>query len=206
MRVSKGFLPEPVNFRGPRLQAARILAGLVSHTEGAKVLRVQAEKYYYCELGIPATESVLRRAAAAYGVSPDYLLNSSADNTADLCAYLLAHAIVDYQNPLPPKQRADYLKVMRVSAGFATLDEAAAANGFNPMLAKAHEFGLRLPTAAELACYALAYNWDPIEVLANEELVTEAPYWERHYPEEFVSGRWGVRHAAQPDPQASNTM
>jgi hypothetical protein len=157
-------------------------------------MRHDVMNYYCFELGFPAPESMLRRAATAYGVSLDYLLNSATLNHADSAAYLLAHLLADFQETLHVKERAAYLRRMRVSAGFSTLEEAVSHWGFHPLQARAHELGVRLPTAAELAGYALAYDWHPVDVLTHDEDVDEAPYWERHYPEEFIVGRWGVRN------------
>lgn len=153
------------------------------------------DSYRLNEIAGPFLGGFVRRAARAFSVSEEFLRSSECDTYRENTAYLLAYAFDEcQQDRMTVGARADYLIDMRRSAGYATLEDASAEFGLNPLHAYAHERGLRPMTAEQLAAYALVYGKDPINAIyAQADFGTAPHWWRRRAVGDFLSGRWDFK-------------
>ena len=172
-----------------RLFGARVAAGIVSNAEGAQLHGMVELEHEYIEAGLRAVEQhMVEKAAHAYGVTEDFLLQGRINTSADAFAARLAdlhrehRALMDELNADPVSETFDgywhnfFLRFheLRRAAGHPTIASAVASYGWKHRTYFDHETGGQMVPLDRLIGYCLAMGGRPEFVVLGKYPIAES--------------------------------
>ena len=192
-----------------RLFGARVAAGFVSNAEGAELHEMVELEHEHIEAGICAVEQhMVEKAAHAYGVTEDFLLQGRISTNADAFAARIAdlhrehRALMDELNADPVSGTFDsywhnfFLRFheLRRAAGHPTIASAVASYGWKHRTYFDHETGGQMVSLDRLIGYCLAMGGRPEFVVLGQYPIAESN--ETVWQERSISEIDGMHYSA----------
>lgn len=164
-----------------RLRAARLAAGFGDIKLATRVLCLRVERYEYCEHGWEPNPEDLGRISRVFGVSSRFLAQGQSSTARESFVSYLARKLTLWESQeVTSADMVRALVTVRLSAGFGSPAEAAAAKGWDPQVIASLEDGTSPLSMDDYVIYCLRlgyYPTGPFDLAAPHPLGQTVSWW-----------------------------